>query len=76
MKVNIDGDFIFDGYETLNVTIHNANEEQKVRNRSYENKIAECKNLKTGKIWKLNSMFPRYIVAIFARKKPPIYWTP
>ena len=46
MKVNIDGDFIFDGYATLNVTIHDANEEQKVRNWSYENKIAEFKNWK------------------------------
>ena len=44
MKVNIDGDFIFDGYATLSVTVHNANEEEKLRKWSYENKIAEFKD--------------------------------
>ena len=44
MKVNIDGDFIFDGYATLSVTVHNANEEEKLRKRSYESKIADFKD--------------------------------
>ena len=44
MKVKIDGDFIFDEYATLGVTVHNANEEEKLRKWSYENKIAEFKD--------------------------------
>ena len=44
MKVNIDGDFIFDGYAALGVTVHNANEEEKLRKWSYENKIAKFKD--------------------------------
>ena len=44
MKVNIDEDFIFDGYATLSVTVHNANEEEKLRKWPYENKIAEFKD--------------------------------
>ena len=44
MKVNIDGDFIFDGYATLSVTVHNANEEEKLRKWSYESKIADFKD--------------------------------
>ena len=41
LKVNIDGDFIFDGYANLSVTVF---EEEKLRKWSYENKIAEFKD--------------------------------
>ena len=44
MKVYFDGDFIFDGYATLGATVHNANEEEKLRKWSYESKIVEFKD--------------------------------
>ena len=50
MKNNIGGDLIFNGYATLSVTVKNANEEERLRTWSNENRVAEFKEWNSSEI--------------------------